>query len=629
MSEAATAPKSSADGVTWDLGDLYQRVDDAKIAQDLEEAHRRARAFEATYRGKIEAGPAANFLRDALAELESLGEQMDRSIIYASLLHAAQTDEPKHGALLSKTQEQRTEINKHLIFFDLEWCKVADDVAQRLLDDPVLARYRHYLERISARKPHVLTEPEEKILDEKSLTGRAAIVRLFDESVAAIRCPLRQERKTEPATIQHVLSRLHDADRKVRKAAAEALTQGLREHSRLLTFLLNTVVQDHRSDYALRRFSDPLGPRNLANEITRESVDALMTAVEKHYKTVQRFYKIKKQILKIRTLYDYDRYAPLFPDLPECDWPTARQIVSESYETFSPKAGAIVREFFDKRWIDAEARPGKRGGAFSASAVPSVHPYILMSFTDRLRDVMTLAHELGHGVHQYLSRGVGYLQCDTPLTTAEMASVFGEMLTFHRLKQRYAEPRVRLAMLCSKIEDAFATVFRQVVLTRFEQSLHQARREKGELTTEQVNELWMEANRPMFGKVVTLTEDYACWWMYIGHFIHSPFYCYAYAYGELLVLALVQKYRQEGEAFVPKYLELLAAGASDAPHVLLKKLDLDVNDPSFWGLGLKLLDDMVSEAEGLAKAIGAEEAPASAPPETATDMQEQKTEATV
>ena len=325
-----------------------------------------------------------------------------------------------------------------------------------------------------------------------------------------------------------------------------------------------------------------------------------MAACERYHPTVQRYYRLKGRLLGLDPLYDYDRYAPLFAEQETCDWATARRTVEESYAAFSPRAGAIIREFFDRNWIDAELRPGKRSGAFSSSTVPSAHPYILMNYTDRLRDVMTLAHELGHGLHQYLSRGVGYLQCDTPLTTAETASVFGEMLTFQRLLKEHPDPRTRLAMLCSKIEDAFATVFRQVVLTRFEQLLHKARREQGELTTEQVNELWMSANRPMHGDVVRLSDGYGWWWMYIGHFVHVPFYCYAYAFGELLVLALVQMYKQQGEGFVPKYLELLSSGGSEAPHVLLARLGVNVNDPGFWELGLRLLDDMVREAEGLA-----------------------------
>ncbi|HZY87149.1 MAG TPA: M3 family oligoendopeptidase [Gemmataceae bacterium] len=598
----AARPSSSADCVAWDLGDLYAGLDDPRIGRDLEAALGRARDFESAYRGRIDVhgGPAPELLAVALKELEGLSEQMDRPIIYASLVHAAKTDDPRHGALLSRTREQRTVINKHLIFFDLEWVKVPDEAARKLLAAPPLARYRHYLEQKRAWRPHYLSEPEEKILEEKSVTGRAAFVRLFDETVAAARFPFEYGGRTETLSQQQINAKLYDPDRAARRAAAEGLTRGLQENARLLTYVFNTLVLDHRSDCELRHFASPMGPRHLANEISDVVVEALMTAAERHHDLVQRYYRLKGKLLGLDTLYDYDRYAPLFADLPACDWPTARQIVQESYEAFSPKAGEVVRTFFERRWIDAELRPGKRGGAFSSSTVPAVHPYILMNYTDKLRDVSTLAHELGHGVHQYLSRPVGYLQCDTPLTTAEMASVFGEMLTFQRLLERFPDPRVRLAMLCSKIEDSFATVFRQVVLTRFEQALHKARAGEGELTTERVNELWLAANRPMHGDVVRLTEGYGWWWLYIGHFVHVPFYCYAYSFGELLVLALVQKYKQEGPAFVPRYLELLAAGGSDAPDALLGRLGVDVTDPGFWELGLRLLGDMVREAEGMA-----------------------------
>ena len=449
-------------------------------------------------------------------------------------------------------------------------------------------------------KPHYLSEPEEKILEEKAITGKSAFVRLFDETVSALHFPFRIDGRTEQLSLQKINAKLYDADRAVRAAAAAGLTEGLKENARLLTYILNTLVFDHRSDCDLRHHADVMDPRHLANEIDGNVVEALMTATERHHATVQRYYRLKGRLLGLEQLYDYDRYAPLFREQPAVDWPTAQRIVQESYEAFSPRAGEILRQFFDKRWIDAELRDGKRGGAFSASTVPSAHPYILMSYTDKLRDVMTLAHELGHGLHQYLSRQVGYLQCDTPLTTAETASVFGEMLTFRRLQQLYPDPRTRLAMLCSKIEDGFATVFRQVVLTRFEQSVHRTRHAEGELPIDRINELWMQANRPMHGNVVQLTGDYAWWWSYIGHFIHVPFYCYAYAFGELLVLALVKKYEQDGPAFVPKYLDMLASGGSEAPHVLVGKLGVNVTDPGFWELGLKLLGDMVAEAEKLA-----------------------------
>jgi oligoendopeptidase F len=596
------SPHSSADGVAWDLADLYAAVDDPRLGDDLRAARRRAEAFEQAYRGRIAVlrPDQADMLLTAVRELESLFELMDKPLVYAMLLHSAKTDDPPRGALLSRTQEERTQINKHLIFFDLEWVAVPDATAYALTRQSALAHYRHYLEQKRAWKPHYLSEAEEKVLDEKAITGRSAFNRLFEETTAGLKFTMSVRGGSQSLTLQEILARLYDADREVRRAAADGISAGLEHNAKLLTFVFNTVVLDHDVDMRLRHFAGPMDSRNLANEITPEVVEALMAATERSFPLVARYYRLKRKLLGLDRLYDYDRYAPLSGELPTCDWPTARRIVQESYTAFSPDAGAVIGQFFTKRWIDGELRPGKRGGAFSSSAVPSAHPYILMNYTDRLRDVMTLAHELGHGLHQYLSRGQGYLQCDTPLTTAEMASVFGEMLTFRRLQELYPEPRLRLAMLCGKIEDAFATVFRQVVLTRFEQTLHKTRKAQGELSADTINRLWLEANQAMFGDSVELSPGYAWWWTYIGHFIRSPFYCYAYAFGELLVLALYQKYRQDGAGFVPRYLELLSSGGVDAPHVLLGKLGVDVTDPSFWELGLRLLGDMVSEAERLA-----------------------------
>ena len=596
---------NSATGISWNLGDLYGGLDDPRLLDDLAQARRRAQAFETNCRGRIaKLNPGqVSWLVESLRELESLSEQMDKPLVYAMLVHSAKTDEPRHGALLAKTREERTAINKHLIFFDLEWIHLADETAQALMADDKLAHYRHYLEQKRAWKPHYLSEAEEKILDDKANTGKVAFGRLFEESCATIQFPFANQGETTQLSLQAILAKLHDPDRSIRRAAAEGISRGLADHSRLLTFIFNTIVVDHQSDCGLRHFDTPMASRNLANEIDARVVDALMKAVAKNYQVVQRYYRLKAKLLGIDQLVDYDRYAPLAGDMPACDWPTARRMVQESYEAFSPEVGKIIREFFDRQWIDAELRPGKRGGAFSSSGVPSVHPYILLNYTEKLRDVMTLAHELGHGVHQYLSRKQGYFQCDTPLTTAEMASVFGEMLAFQRLKLAHADPRQRLALLCGKIEDSFATAFRQIVLTQFELNLHQARRDQGELSPDAINQLWMAANKDMFGDSLKLTQGYASWWSYIGHFIRSPFYCYAYAFGELLVLALYQKYQREGADFVPKYLELLSSGGSEAPHVLLAKLGVDVNDPGFWELGLQLLDDMVAEAEGLAKQL--------------------------
>ncbi len=600
---------SSADGVAWNLDDLYLGPDDPRIEHDLDASLARAKAFEAAYRGRIETGPTAALLLDAVQELESLYEQMDRPGTYAGLRHSAKTDDPARGALVAKTRERRTETNRHLIFFDLEWVKVPDATATALIADPILAKYRHFLEKTRAYRPHLLTEAEEKVLEEKDVTGRAAFVRLFDETTSAMLCPFeRPDGTVQRLSVQQTLAKLYDPDREVRRRGAEALTSTLKDNARLVTYLFNTLVLDHKSDIALRKFSGPMAPRHLANEISGEVVDALMTAAERHHPTVQRYYRLKGRLLGLKQLEDFDRYAPLFGDLPACDWPTARRTVTESYERFSPRAGAIVAEFFEKNWIDAEVRDGKRGGAFANGTFPSCHPYILMNFADRLRDVTTLAHELGHGLHQYLARPVGYMQCFTPLTTAETASVFGEMLTFRRLLELNPDPRTRLALLCGKIEDSCATVFRQVVMTRFEQELHRARRVEGELTTERINTIWLDVNRPMHGDAVTLTDGYAWWWLYVGHFVRSPFYCYAYAFGELLVLALFRLYQREGESFVPRYLDLLASGGSDSPDRLLARLGVDVNDLNFWDQGLTLLAEMVTEAEALAQELGLENA---------------------
>jgi oligoendopeptidase F len=594
---------SSASGITWNLSDLYLSVDDPQLSTDMQRAKELAQTFAGMYRGKINVpnGPSATLLAKAVRELESLSELLDKPLIFAHLVHAAKTDDPKHGALLSKTRESRTEANQHLIFFDLEWVAVDDADANRLLADPLLAKWKHFLEVKRLLKPHYLSEPEEKLLDEKSNTGKASFVRLFDETVAALNFTFQLDGTSETQPLQQILAKLYDAKRSVRQAAANGITAGLQQNSRLLTYIFNNLLQDHHSDTKLRRFSGPMQSRNLANEISQDSVDALMQAAEKHQGMVARYYRLKSKLLGLDQLADCDRYAPLGDDLPKCSWQQARQIVEESYAAFSNRAGDVIKQFFTKRWIDAEPRAGKRGGAFSSSTIPSAHPYILMSYTDKLRDVMTLAHELGHGLHQFLARDVGYFQCDTPLTTAETASVFGEMLTFRRLLELYPQPRVKLALLCSKIEDAFATVFRQVVLTRFEQQAHANRQSDGELTAERLNEIWMQANRPMHGDAVKLTDGYAWWWLYIGHFIHAPFYCYAYAFGELLVLALYEQYRRQGADFVPKYLNLLAAGGSLSPSELIGKLGVDISKPDFWDQGLQLLDGMVREAEELAK----------------------------
>ena len=591
---------SSAKGVAWDLGDLYAGTDDPALKLDLDQAKERARRFEEDYRGRIATatGPDAPTLLAALSVLESIQEQMARPAIFAGLQHAVKMDDLARRALRVMTQQRVVEVNQHLGFFDLEWIQVPDAAAAALCADSRLAHYKHLLDQKRALKPHRLSEPEEKLLEQKNATGRSAFVRLFDEIVSTIEFPFRYGGETKHLPQSKILAYLSDRGRTARQAAAAGLTEGLKGNARLLTYLFNTLRQDHRTDCSMHKFSDPAAPRHLANELSPTVVDTLITACERHYPLAHRYYRLKARLLK-HEIFDYDRYAPLSADTTAVDWTTARRVVQESYTTFSSTAGEIVRQFFERRWIDAAPTPGKHGGAFSASTIPSVHPYILMNYTDKVRDVMTLAHELGHGIHQYLSRGVGYLQCDTPLTTAESASVFGELLTFRRFLELCPDTATRLSLLCGMIEDAFATVFRQVVLTRFEQGLYRAGEVEGDLRTEQINSIWLDANRLMHGDAVHLTDDYGWWWMYIGHFIRSPFYCYAYAFGRLLALSLFQRYQEEGEAFVPRYLEMLSKGGSEAPEVLVGRLGMDVTDPGFWELGLRLLGDMVTEAEQL------------------------------
>ncbi len=591
-----------AAGVQWDLTDLYAGADDPRIDADLDQAKERAERFADAHRGRIGALEPAD-LAVAVDELEGISELVGRAGAFAGLLFAQDTSDPRHGALLQHVQERSSAIQNALVFFELEWVGLDDAAAEALLADPALAGRRHHLESARRYRPHVLGEAEEQILEDLSNTGERAWSRLFDEVLGSARFSLEDGGETLDLSEEEVLSRLYHPERETRRRAAASLTQGLRANERVLGFIFNVLTQDKATRDRLRSYPHPKRSRNLANEIDDETVDALLAATERGFPTVARYYRLKAKLLGLDRLEDYDRYAPLGEAQGVRSFDDARRIVLDAYGDFSPRMAEIADLFFERRWIDAELRPGKRGGAFSASTVPSVHPYVLLNYTGNLRDVMTVAHELGHGVHQYLARDRGLFEQDTPLTTAETASVFGEMLVFRSLVSQESDPRNRLALLCGKLEDAFATVSRQVVMTRFEEKLHAARRSEGELATPRVNELWLEANRPMFGDSVNLSEDYGYWWLYIPHFVHSPFYCYAYAFGELLVLALLRRFDEEGASFVPKYEALLAAGGSQAPPALLAKLGLDITDPAFWDGGLAVLDGMVSEAEEIAASL--------------------------
>ncbi len=589
----------NATGVRWDLGDLYTSPEDPQIEHDITQAVNRANQFRSQYQGRVGALEGEQLFA-AVAEMEGILELVGRWNSYAELLHASQVDVPRHGALLARTQEQASVVRQTLLFFELEWLAQPEEVVRARLSDPTLSRFRHFLESLRRYRPHVLSEPEERILEEKANTGARAFARLFDEVLSRLKFPLRHGGEVRYLNESQVLALLHEPDRSLRRAAATALTESLQENHVLLAFIFNVLTQDHAIDDRLRRYDDPMEARHLANEVDKPTVDALLATCEEHYSLAQRYYRLKRKLLGVEELLDYDRYAPVGEAAPRVSWEQCQGIVLEAFGAFSPRMRDIAELFFRHRWIDAEPRFGKRGGAFSASTVPSVHPYVLLNYTGQLHDVMTTAHELGHGVHQYLARRQGYLQMDTPLTMAETASVFGEMLVFQSLRGKLRDRAQHLSLLCQKIEDIIATVFRQVALTRFEQRLHESRRRHGELPADAIGRIWQEENAKLYGDTVTLTDSYRWWWSYIPHFVHSPFYCYAYAFGELLVLSLFELYAQQGPDFVPVYLALLEAGGSERPEVLLQPLGIDIRQPDFWRLGMRPLERLVAEAEELA-----------------------------
>ncbi len=588
---------SGVDGVHWDLSDLYSGREDPRLSADLSRSLARAEALGQQLRGRV-ASLSAGELAAAVAEYEAILEVAGRAGTFAYLDWSTGTEDPPRGALLARLQEHSAQLHQRLLFLELEWAQVPDEGAQELLGSPELARHRFWLLLARRYRPHLLTEPEEKILAEKGVTGRAAWVRLFEELHSAARYELDGESLAQHA----VLSRLYLPDRARRQRAAHAFTAGLRGSLRISAFILNNILADKASDDRLRHYPGWISSRNLDNQIDDAMVEALVRAVTGRYDIVARYYRLKKRLLGLEELADYDRYAPLPAAATHLSWAEACRLVEEAYAAFHPELGRVARTFMDRRWIDAAPAPGKRGGAYSHGAVPSVHPYVFLNYEGTPRDVMTLAHELGHGAHQYLARRQGLLLADTPLTTAETASVFGEMLAFRSLLSREPDPAARLALLVAKIEDSFATVFRQTAMNRFEEAIHDARRAEGELAPDRFRELWLQTQKAMFQGSVTLTEDYGLWWSYIPHFLHSPGYVYAYAFGELLVLALYARYREIGEAFPPLYLELLAAGGSAWPEELLRPLGVDLKDPGFWARGLGMLEEMVLQAEELAAA---------------------------
>ncbi len=590
--------KSGVEQIHWDLSDLYESEKDERLEKDRKRLLKLTRKFAEKYKGEVK-NLNADAFKQALVEYEEILDLNGKLGSYAQLLWSTNTNEPVYGKLMQQMQELSSQIQQQLVFFDVEWLQIDDEKAQKLIVNSELEHYRHYLETSRRYKEHILSEKEEQILSAKSVTGRGAWNRFFDETLSAARFEIDGEALTQ----QQALSKMHESDREMRQKAHAALTATFRDMSRTTTFILNTILADKQTDDRLRNYSSWISARNLANEIDDETVAVLIEAVTKNYELVQRFYRLKKNLLDYETLYDYDRYAPLLKNKKQIDWEEARSTVLTSYTDFHPEMGAIAEKFFTEKWIDAAIKPGKRGGAYSAGTVPSVHPYVFMNYNGQVRDVQTLAHELGHGVHQYVSRGQGVLQASTPLTTAETASVFGEMLVFQNLMEQLDDPKEKLALLIGKIDDTIATVFRQVSMNRFEEAIHTRRREEGELTTDEFSELWLKTQQEIYGDSVEITDGYAIWWSYIPHFLHTPGYVYAYAFGELLVLALYETYTKQKKGFADKYMQMLKAGGSEWPEEIVAKSGLNITRPDFWNRGLAAIEKMIERAEILAEKV--------------------------
>jgi oligoendopeptidase F len=591
---------SSAEGIRWNLNDLFTAADDPQIENTLGDCRTRAEAFAKRVRPLMQNPQTlgAEDLLRALTDLEIIYEALGRVGSYAGLLYAADTANPVHQDLEQKVEQRSTEVRNLLLFFELEWLKFDDQTADRLLGNERLKSYAHYLRNLRRYRPHTLTEPEEKVVNEKNNTGPNAFGRLFSEITSALLFTLNIDGKQEPRNLSQMLSLLHNPDRALRQRAMETLYRGLSEHGQVLSFIYDTLIQDHLTMDRLRLYNDPMAQRHLSNEIDPGAVKIMMEVTEEHYGLAQDYFRLKAKLLGLPRIALYDQYAPLGKEARPFRYAQARELILEAFESFDPYFRQLAEEFFAKNWIDAEMRNGKRGGAFCASPSPKLHPYILCNYDDHLRDAMTLAHELGHGLHGCLSRKQNYFNYDTPLTTAETASIFGEMLVFDHLLPRVSDRQAQLAFSAARIEDVLATVFRQNVLTRFEELAFAARQDR-RLTAEALGNLWLDVNRKYYGETVEIVDGYRWGWSYIPHFIHSRFYCYSYVFGQLLVLALYRMYKDQGKSFVPKYLALLEAGGSDSPQALLRPLGVDIHEREFWRKGFEEIAAMIATLQSL------------------------------
>jgi oligoendopeptidase F len=577
--------------ILWNLGDLYLSGDDKALADDVKWCTDESAAIKTAYYQKI-VNLGAEELYKLVNRLEKLDTRLSKLATYTFLNFTTQLDNGPAGALDQKILELDSTCGTDIVFFELEWNTLPGEKVAKLLAAPELKHYRHYLESLRRYHPHQLSEIEEKLLLAKDPVGRGSWTTLFDKVLSTHR--FGEEKRTE----EEVLTDLYNADRAIRKKAADDMTVGLQENNHILTHIFNTLAADKMITDRLRNHTNWVSSMNLHNELSDETVETLVTAVTSRYDIVNRYYTIKKDLLELDQLEDYDRYAPL-PSLPgkKISWDNCKETVLKSFSSFSPQMANIAGDFFEKNWIHAPIESGKRGGAFAHPCVPEVHPYVLVNYTGNLRDVSTVAHELGHGIHQVLAAGKGHFNSDTPLPLAETASVFAEMLVFNSQLELLDDPKERRAFICQKLESIFATVFRQTAMNQFEKLMHEGRSKEGELSSEQLGTYWLNTQQEMFGNSVNLRQEYSLWWSYIPHFLSTPGYVYSYAFGELLVLALYGIYKKEGKSFVDKYLNLLASGGSLSPYELMKPFGIDLNSSTFWENGLEVIDQLLAQIE--------------------------------
>ncbi len=594
-SSAERSGEAGARGIQWDLSDLYAGPADPRLASDADEALRRADHLAGSARGRIRTGAAsAAETRDFLLEYEAVLELAHRPAFYAGLLAAADSQDPVALALEQRTNEQDTEVRARLLFLELEIAALDETQFLKLVADPALAAYAHFMRTVRCFKPHVLSEPEERVLTRKDLSGRAAFVQLYDELCGSL--TFQVPGHADALAEGEVLALLHHPDRESRQRALDALLDTYASVQLPLTAIMNALLLDHRLECDMRGYRDAIVPTHLANEIEPAVVDAMMGSVERHYPVIRRFLAIKARLLALPQLGICDLFGPVGGAAEAVPYSRARDLVLEAFQRFDPDFSTDARAFFDGAWIDAETRTGKRAGAFCAALDPHHHPYLLTSYADTSRDATTLAHELGHGVHYLRARRQTYLSYEPPLVLAETASVFAEMLVTHHLLTLAPDAATRRRILVETLDEIYGTVFRQHALTRFELAAHAAR-QRHRLSTDDLCNLWIAEQTRLFGSAVSIDPGYRFGWTYIPHFVHSRFYCYAYAFGEILTLTLFQQYTQRGPEFLPRYRELLASGGSEDPIAATARLGLDLRAPAFWDAGCSLITAMVDELE--------------------------------